>query len=170
MTAAHDGGQILTMYQHHTRFLTHCDRIAAITYRLVSYLFQKLSGQYPTPGGPSPSTPGVRRDPFSMRKSRHPRKPWSVALLLTAAATLTSGGFAAASAGAGGAARAPLPPHLPPPPPQSEPPRAPAGRARPRLPHPLRRALPADRPLGCRRHGRRHGRHWTEVLHAGLPH
>ncbi|HXL93123.1 MAG TPA: ricin-type beta-trefoil lectin domain protein [Streptosporangiaceae bacterium] len=47
-----------------------------------------------------------------MRKSRHPRKPWSVALLLTAAATLTSGGFAAASAGPADAAGPAFPAHF----------------------------------------------------------
>jgi chitinase len=39
-----------------------------------------------------------------MRRSRHPRKPWSVALTLTAAAALASGGFAAATAGPADAA------------------------------------------------------------------
>jgi chitinase len=47
-----------------------------------------------------------------MRRSRHPRKPWSVALTLTAAAALASGGFAAATAGSADAAGPAFPAHF----------------------------------------------------------
>jgi chitinase len=47
-----------------------------------------------------------------MRTSRHPRKPWSVALLLTAAASLTSGGFVLATSGPAEAAGPAFPAHF----------------------------------------------------------
>jgi chitinase len=47
-----------------------------------------------------------------MRTSRHPRKPWSVPLLLTAAASLVSGGFALATAGPADAAGPAIPAHF----------------------------------------------------------
>jgi chitinase len=47
-----------------------------------------------------------------MHTSRHPRKPWSVPLLLTAAASLVSGGFALATAGPADAAGPAIPAHF----------------------------------------------------------
>src|SRR6202020_797151 len=96
-------------------------------------------------GSPAPAGP-PEGNPAGMHAPRNPRKPWRAALALATATTLTSGGLALATAG------------------------RPAPRGRSRLPRPLRRALPSDRLVGRRGHGRRPERHRPEVLHAGLPH